>query len=596
MQYLKADTVTEVTIGPAVAVGDGFTPVISLTIAGADEAEIIKHGATATTAIAGTLAAITGADGYYALDLSATDTDTEGRLTLLINDDSLILPIRMEFMVVAANVFDSLFAVAGTDLLQIDLTEIVGGAVPAPTTTGILDVNTERWADTLVTLSGALPDVNVEAMDAASIAAGTIAAAELQNIEDEIWDALKSAHVVANSFGDFLDVEVTSRLASADINLTAGAVDVVTAVTNAVTVGTINANVINAASIAAAAMNGKGDWNIGKTGYSLTQSFPTNFADLVIAAGTGELDVNVVEWLATAVVASTAGIPDVNAERIGNLANAASVLGTWMEEGIFSTADSGTTTTLVDASLSQGDDVWNDALLVFRTGANAGHTAVGIDFDDASNTLTFTPAVPASVTTEQYVLIPGLGRADIQAWLATVPNDLIAGAIDSDVSAMQAGTITAAVIATDAIDDDAIATGAIASTAFAAGAINAAAIATDAIGAAELASDAVDKIRDAILPTQNAAFDNIPFLFVAASDHVTPVTGATGMAVTRSINAGSFGAGTGTLAEIGNGMYQYDASAADMNGGIIIFRFTATGGTPGAPDDVFVPIVTGGGV
>ena len=103
-------------------------------------------------------------------------------------------------------------------------------------------------------------------------------------------------------------------------------------------------------------------------------------------------------------------------------------------------------------------------------------------------------------------------------------------------------------------------------------------------------------IRDAILPTQNAAFSNIPFLFVAASDHVTPVTGATGTAVTRSIDGGAFAAGGGTLAEISNGIYQYDASAADMNGGIIVFRFTATGGTPGAPDDRFVTVVTGGGV
>jgi hypothetical protein len=103
-------------------------------------------------------------------------------------------------------------------------------------------------------------------------------------------------------------------------------------------------------------------------------------------------------------------------------------------------------------------------------------------------------------------------------------------------------------------------------------------------------------IRDAILPTQNATFDNLEFLFVAASDGRTPVTGATGTGVTRSIDGGAFGAGTGTLAEVGNGIYQYDASAADMNGGIITFRFTATGGTPGAPDDTFVTIMTGGGV
>lgn len=119
---------------------------------------------------------------------------------------------------------------------------------------------------------------------------------------------------------------------------------------------------------------------------------------------------------------------------------------------------------------------------------------------------------------------------------------------------------------------------------------------TDVIDAASLATTAVDEIRDGLLPTQNAVFNNIEFLFVATSDHVTPVTGATGTAVTRSIDGGAFGAGTGTLAEVANGIYQYDASAADMNGGVITFRFTATGGTPGAPDDSFLTIVTGGGV
>lgn len=129
-----------------------------------------------------------------------------------------------------------------------------------------------------------------------------------------------------------------------------------------------------------------------------------------------------------------------------------------------------------------------------------------------------------------------------------------------------------------------------------AAALTAAKFATDAIDANALAADAVDEIRDALLPTQNATFDNIMFLLVAASDHVTPVTGATGLAVTRSIDGAAFGAGTGTLAEVANGIYQYDASAADMNGGIITFRFTASGGTPGAADDRFITIVTGGGV
>lgn len=127
MMHLRADTAVEVPVGPAVAVGDGFTPVTNLVAGDADEAELLKYNANTaivTTAITGTLAAITGADGYYTLGLSASNTDTEGFLILLINDDSLILPIRLEFQVIAANVFDSLYAVAGTDVLDINVKEI----------------------------------------------------------------------------------------------------------------------------------------------------------------------------------------------------------------------------------------------------------------------------------------------------------------------------------------------------------------------------------------------------------------------------------------------------------------------------------------
>jgi len=125
--YLKADTQTNVTIGPVLSVSDGFTPVVTLTLGSADEAEIIKHAGTAVTDISGlTMAAIGSADGYYYLTLTAAVLDTEGRLTVLINDDSLILPVRQDFMVQNANVYDSLHAAATTDYLQTDLLQIGG--------------------------------------------------------------------------------------------------------------------------------------------------------------------------------------------------------------------------------------------------------------------------------------------------------------------------------------------------------------------------------------------------------------------------------------------------------------------------------------
>jgi len=62
-------------------------------------------------------------------------------------------------------------------------------------------------------------------------------------------------------------------------------------VTTLTNLPSIPANWITAAGITAAALDGKGNWNIGKTGYSLTQSFPTNFADLAITVTTGRVTV-----------------------------------------------------------------------------------------------------------------------------------------------------------------------------------------------------------------------------------------------------------------------------------------------------------------
>ena len=121
-----------------------------------------------------------------------------------------------------------------------------------------------------------------------------------------------------------------------------------------------------------------------------------------------------------------------------------------------------------------------------------------------------------------------------------------------------------------------------------ANAITAAKIATDAITSAQLAVSAAQKIRDEILPVINVAFSDIPVFMALASDHFSAATGLT-LGVTRSIDGGAFVAGTGAAAEVSSGMYQYDASAADMNGSLIVFRFTGT-----AADDTFVVVKTGG--
>ncbi len=87
----------------------------------------------------------------------------------------------------------------------------------------------------------------------------------------------------------------------------------------------------------------------------------------------------------------------------------------------------------------------------------------------------------------------------------------------------------------------------------------------------------VPLVSRAILPQINTAFPDLEFLMIDSADNISPKTGLT-VTVTRSIDGGAFAAGTGTgPAEVGNGIYQYDASAADVNGVIITFRFAATG-------------------
>ena len=131
--------------------------------------------------------------------------------------------------------------------------------------------------------------------------------------------------------------------------------------------------------------------------------------------GGDNLDVNVTQWLGTAPLALSSQRVQVDVQAIEGLASAATVLGLWLAEGVQTVADSGTTTTLVDAVLTQADDYWNGAMLIFRSGTNEGRTAIITDFDAGTDTLTFTPAVPDAVTTEGYVLVPGLGHADITA-------------------------------------------------------------------------------------------------------------------------------------------------------------------------------------
>ena len=195
--FLKADTEVKVVIGPVVSISDGITPVTTLALATADEAEILKHNAAAVTDISGgTMAAIASADGYYNLTMTTGYTDTEGMLVVLINDDSLCLPVKAHFMVVNANVYDSMYAAAATDYLQVDAVQISSDATAANNAELAFDGTgfgfTNCTMPTVTTLTGHTPQTGdsyarIGAPAGASVSADILA---IDNFVDDLESRL----------------------------------------------------------------------------------------------------------------------------------------------------------------------------------------------------------------------------------------------------------------------------------------------------------------------------------------------------------------------------------------------------------------------
>lgn len=130
MQFLKADTAATILIGPFLDKGDGVTPETGITLGAADAAELMKHDGTTFVDLTSDGRTFTHKQGgMYTLALGTGDTDTEGRLTVFIADDDVCLPVWKDFMVVNANVYDSLFAAAATDYLQVDAKQLDGSAI-----------------------------------------------------------------------------------------------------------------------------------------------------------------------------------------------------------------------------------------------------------------------------------------------------------------------------------------------------------------------------------------------------------------------------------------------------------------------------------
>lgn len=349
MQYIKADTNTEVLIGPVVAVGDGFTPVTTLSLSTADEAEIIKYGGatplTVTSISANGFSAITSADGYYTLDITTGNSDTEGFLTVLINDDSLCLPIRVDFMVVNANVYDSLFAAATTDYLQVDTIQ-VGGATE--------DIATETKQDVI--------DTNVDAILVDTGTSGVVLATNAVDATSVAANALSNGNFTAGYF-NAINAECDTALTDYD-----AATGTELAATDA-KIDIIDTNV---------------DAVLVDTGTTIPATLGTPVADIAT-------DIATVDGIVDNILTDTGTTLDTKINTIDTIVDNLN-LGI-----IYGAAATGTlSTTQATSNLSgYADDQLIGRTIIFTSGACDGEGTDITDYASASGLLTFTALTTA---------------------------------------------------------------------------------------------------------------------------------------------------------------------------------------------------------
>jgi hypothetical protein len=330
---------------------------------------------------------------------------------------------------------------------------------------------------------------------------------------------------------------------------TAGAADAAATVTARVT-----KDAVQAAGAGTVTNLGAGQYN-----YAPTQA-ETNATDVgLFFTATGDVPVNldfhtdaplvnalppvdVESWKGTTVATpATAGVPDINAKNINNVATTSVTV----VSGNLGTTQPVNFTGTGASALVQGDT--RDWLGVAVTADASGLPAV--DMTRVANTLQTARDVggqlDAAVSSRSTLT---------QAQILSDATPFAGANINATIGSRS--TLTQAQILSDA-------------TPFAGATVLSSANWTNARAAA-LDNVLAWKIK------KNTALNNFAFLMVQSTDHITPATGLT-VTLQRSLDGAAFANSTNAPAEIGNGVYKINLAATDLAADIVVLKATATG-------------------
>lgn len=404
MQFLKANTQVIVTVGPFVDVGDGFTPQTDITLGG-NEAEILKHGATAVVSIAAaTWAAVTSCRGYYSLTLTTSHTDTEGMLVVIVQDDSDCLPVKQEYMVLAEAAYDSMFTAKDTGFMDVNVKAVSEDTTAADNAEAFFDgtgyAGTNNVIPTVTTLTGHT------AQTGDSFARIGAAGASLTNLggsgnnwntttpptaaanADAVWDEAVAGHVGAGSFG------ATDAAILADTN---------------------------------ELQTNQGNW-LTATGFATSTKQDTMETTLNAAATTVELDKvpksdGAVSWNATALTAVEDQVWD--ALLTGASHNTSTSAGRRLRQidAAFvvteGTADAGGASTIdLETGVADGttNDIYAGDRILIVAGTGAGEHGLVLSYEAVTNqrATMSKPWVITPSTDSEYIIVPA--DCDVELW------------------------------------------------------------------------------------------------------------------------------------------------------------------------------------
>lgn len=295
MKHLRANTEVIVTIGPAVDSTNGVTPETGVTLGAADQAELLKHGSDTVVDISGaTWAAITDCDGYYSLTITTALSDTEGMVDVIIQDESVCLPLKGEFMVLSEAAYDSLYVAKDVGFMDVNIKSI-GRADAQETEADNLESACANYSVTRGLTGTSVPAAVAAA--AGGIPLSTAGSLEMDTLADWVNGARLDLILDIIAAGTTTDIPALIATAQSDLDTITGASGVVIQ-DGTIIAASLGADCITAAKIADDAISAEHL----NTGVLTADAFA---ADAIVAAtlATGALTADA--FAADALVAAT---------------------------------------------------------------------------------------------------------------------------------------------------------------------------------------------------------------------------------------------------------------------------------------------------